>query len=80
MAELKLDLLEDLEEIQCYSNNLERVVKIGMRMDPHIKSKLIHFLKKNQHTFAWTIDDIVGINIEVITHRLEVNLDYPLIR
>lgn len=30
--------------------------------------------------FAWSIDDMVDINLEVITHKLEVNPDFSPIK
>lgn len=79
-AKLKLDVLEDLEEILLYIDHLERVVKIGTRMDPQIRSKLLELLKQRQSTFAWSVDDMVGISPEVITHKLEVDPGYPLVK
>lgn len=49
-------------------------------MDPQIRSELVEFLKLHQSTFVWSIDDIVGISLEVITHKLEVDLAYLPIR
>lgn len=37
-------------------------------MDLLIKSALIDFLKKHQNTFAESIDNMMVINLEVITH------------
>lgn len=49
-------------------------------MDPQIIFALIDFLKKYLHTFSWSIDDKVGINPDVITHKLKVNPDYSLVK
>lgn len=80
VVKLKPNILEDLEEIPFCLNHLECVVKIGTRMNPNIRTELINFLKQHQHTFAWSIDDMVGISPKVITHKLKVDLDYLLVR
>lgn len=60
MAELKSDVLEDLEEVQLSLNHPEWVVKIGTRMELQIRVALIDFLKNHLDMFAWLIDDMVG--------------------
>lgn len=80
MAELKPNVLEDIEEILRCPDHLEHMVKISMRMDHQIISKLIDFLKQYQITFVWSIDDMVRISLEIITHKLNVNPNYPPVR
>lgn len=80
LAELKLDVLKDLEEIPLCPDHPEHVVKSDTRMDTQVRSKLINFLKQCHTTFAWSIDDMVGISLEIITHKLEVDPNYPLVR
>lgn len=52
MAELRLDILENLKEIQLCPNHPEWLVKIGTKMDLQIKGALIDYLIKHQHTSA----------------------------
>lgn len=80
MAELKSNVLKDLEEIPLCQGRPKRVVKIGTRMGPQIHLELIDFLKQHQTIFAQLIDDMVGISPEIITHKLEVDSYYPLVR
>lgn len=37
---------------------------------------LIEFLKKHVNCFTWSHEDMVGIDPEVITHKLNVNLSH----
>lgn len=80
MAKLKLNVLEDLKEVSLSLNHPKSLVKIRSRMDTHTKYKLINFLKQHQRIFTWSINDMVRINLEIITHELEVNQDYPPVR
>lgn len=77
---MKPNVLEDLEEVMLNPDHPKRLVKIGLRMDTYIISELIIFLKQHQHTFAWAINDMIGISPKVIIHKLEVNPDYPLVK
>jgi len=43
-------------------------------LEEKTKQDLIRFLKKNTDVFAWSHEDMPGIDPSVITHRLNV---YP---
>ena len=38
------------------------------------------FLKSNQDVFAWTYEDMPGIDLSVIVHRLNVSPSFPPVR
>ncbi|XP_015942775.1 uncharacterized protein LOC107468047 [Arachis duranensis] len=46
---------------------------IGTTMQGEEKDKLINFLRRNADLFAWTSEDMPGINPSVITHKLAIN-------
>ena len=45
-----------------------KVTKIGGELDPPVKEKIVEFLKKNLDVFAWTNEDMPGIDYKVIKH------------
>ena len=63
-----------LEDISLDEDDLERSTKIGADLEEKIKKDLIHFLRENIDVFAWSHEDISGIDPSVITHRLNI---YP---
>ena len=63
---------EVLEDISLDENNPERCTKVGTDLEEKIKKELVHFLKKNIDVFAWSHEDMPGIDSNVITHRLNV--------
>ena len=67
-----IEVLEDipLDEIPF----LEKYTRVGASMGSKTKQDLVQFLKKSIDVFAWSHEDILGINPSVITHRLNV---YP---
>ena len=65
---------EVLEDITLDKNNLERYTWVGASMERKTKQDLVQFLKKSVDVFAWSHEDMPGIDPSVITHRLNV---YP---
>ena len=65
---------EALEDISLDEDDLERSTKIGADLEEKIKKDLIHFLRENIDVFAWSYEDMLGIDPSVITHHLNV---YP---
>ena len=65
---------EVLEDISLEEGNPEKFTKIGTSMKEKTKQVLVQFLRENIDVFAWSHEDMQGINPSVITHRLNV---YP---
>ena len=65
---------EALEDISLDENDPEKGTKIGADLEEKIKKDLIHFLRENIDVFAWSHEDMPGIDPSVITHRLNI---YP---
>ena len=65
---------EALENILLDEDNPERCTRVEANLEEKTKQDLVHFLKKNNDVFAWSHEDMPGIDLSVITHRLNV---YP---
>ena len=65
---------EALEDIPLDENDPGKSNRIGADLEGEIKKDLIRFLMENIDVFAWSHEDMPGINPSVITHRLNV---YP---
>ena len=63
---------EALEDIHLDKNNPERYTKVGADMEEKTKQDLVQFLRKSINVFAWSHEDILGINPSIITHHLNV--------
>ena len=64
--------IEALENIPLDENNPERCTRVGAYLEEKNKKDLVQFLKKNTDVFAWSHEDMSGIDPSVITHRLNV--------
>ncbi|XP_056864097.1 uncharacterized protein LOC130494630 [Raphanus sativus] len=51
----------------------ERCVEIGANLREPLKTKLVACLKKNLNTFAWTAEDMPGIDINITCHELNTD-------
>uniref|UniRef100_A0A2N9G5W9 Reverse transcriptase RNase H-like domain-containing protein n=1 Tax=Fagus sylvatica TaxID=28930 RepID=A0A2N9G5W9_FAGSY len=51
----------------------EKTTRIGASLPPQIKESLIQFLRSNKEVFAWSHEDMPGINPSIISHQLNVN-------
>ena len=70
-------LMEKLEEVFLDDSNHERTTKIGTLASPAFRQELTAFLRSNRDVFAWTHEDMPGIDPSVIVHRLNVSLSFP---
>ena len=54
-------------------SNPERFTRIGTSMEEKTNQDLVQFLRKSIDVFAWNHEDMLGIDLSVITHRLNVH-------
>ncbi|XP_024007765.1 uncharacterized protein LOC112083885 [Eutrema salsugineum] len=58
----------------------ERQVGIGAELDSSIRDPLIHFLKQHSSTFAWSVEDMPGIDPQIACHELNIDPTYKPIK
>ena len=71
---------EVLADISLDESNPERCTRVGVDLEGKIKEDLVQFLKKNIDVFAWSHEDMSGIDPSIITHRLNVCPSFKPIR
>jgi dsDNA-binding SOS-regulon protein len=64
---------EELDTIELEDGHPERTTKIGANLPPKMKESLVQFLKSNKDVFAWSHEDMPGINPSIISHKLNVD-------
>ena len=70
---------EELESV-LLEDDPEHLACIGSKLAEDLKNLLIHFLRRNKDVFAWKQADMGGIDLTVITHRLNVNPSFKPIK
>ena len=71
---------EVLEDIPLEEGNPMKFTKIGTSMKEKMKQDLVQFLRENIDVFAWSHEDMLGIDPNVITHHLNVYLSSKPVR
>ena len=69
--------IEMLEDIPLDENDPEKYARVGVSMEEKTKQDLIQFLKSID-VFAWSYEDMSGIDPSVITHCLNVHPSFKL--
>ena len=64
---------QELEEVNPVDGDTTKVIKVGTGLRTVLKSKIVEFLKQNLDVFAWTHEDMSGIDNDVIEHKLNVD-------
>jgi hypothetical protein len=64
---------EELEVVVLDDEKPHKTTSIGTKMDGRLRESMIKFLKSNLDIFAWTHDDMPGIDPSTICHKLNVN-------
>ena len=71
---------EALKNIPLDESNVKRYTRVWADLEEKTKKDLVQFLKKNIDVFAWSHEDMPGIDPSVITHRLNVSPSFKPIR
>ena len=72
--------IEVLECVLLQEDDPKKFTRIGIGMKEKARKDLIQFLRKSIDVFAWSHDDMPGIDPSVITHRLNVYLFFKPVR
>ena len=72
--------VEELEEVMLDESRPGRTIRMGTLASPTVRQDLANFLRMNQDIFAWSHEDMPGIDPSVIVHRLNVNSDSSPVR
>ena len=72
--------VEELEEVILDESRPGQTTRMGTLASPTIRQDLAGFLRMNQDVFAWSHEDMPGIDPSIIVHRLNVNPESPPVR
>ncbi|KAL0327981.1 UNVERIFIED_CONTAM: hypothetical protein Scaly_2230700 [Sesamum calycinum] len=70
----QIEPVEEHKEVELVLGKPEKTTRIGSRLNTQMETLTIEFLRKNTDMFAWNPSDLKGINLEIIVHRLNVDL------
>ena len=71
---------ESLETINLGSDEDLKEVKIMALLHPEVKRKLIELLKEYVDIFAWSYQDMPGLDTDIVEHYFPLKLECPPIK
>ena len=71
---------EPLEVINLGSGEDPKEVKIGASLHPDVKRRLIELLQEYMDIFAWSYQDMPGLDTDIVEHRLPLKPECPPIK
>ena len=74
IEEKEEEKVEALETMELVDEEPMKITRVGTTMSVDMKKKLVQFLKENLDIFAWSHEDMPGISLEIIQHKLDVDL------
>ena len=69
--------VKGLEEILLDNFKPEQMTRIGNLANSSVRQVLTIFLKENQDIFAWSHEDMPGIDLSVMLHKLNMSPSFP---
>ncbi|KAK0570714.1 hypothetical protein LWI29_005357 [Acer saccharum] len=72
--------MEELDEVSIDPDQPDHKVFIGSRLPDDIRKQLVEFLRERRNSFAWSHEDMIGINPEVMVHRLQVDPNHQPVK
>ncbi|KAL0400277.1 UNVERIFIED_CONTAM: hypothetical protein Sradi_2371000 [Sesamum radiatum] len=76
----KVQLAEELLNIEIIPGNLDKTTRIGSHLGKYAKKEITLCLQRNADIFAWTPQDLEGIDHQVITHHLNIDPSYKPVK
>ena len=58
----------------------KKEVKIGANLEPSVKQRLIQMLHDYVEIFAWSYEDMPGLDTDIVVHRLPTKEDCPSVK
>ncbi|KAL0440518.1 UNVERIFIED_CONTAM: Pro-Pol polyprotein [Sesamum latifolium] len=76
----KVQPAKELLNIQIIPGDLDKTTRIGSHLGKEAKKGITLCLQRNANIFAWTPQDLEGIDPQVITHHLNIGPNYKPIK
>ena len=66
---------EPVDTINLGTEEHKKEVKVGANLEPGVKKRLIQLLHDYVKVFAWSYEDMSGLNEDIMVHRLPTRED-----
>lgn len=72
--------MEKTEQIDVGTIEDPKVLMISVGLEPHIYEALVNLLKEYIDTFTWSYEDLLGLDPELVEHRLILHPDAKTVK
>ena len=69
-----------METVNLGTETDRKEVKIGANLELRVKQRLIQMLHDYVEIFAWSYEDIPGLDTDIVVHRLPTKEECPLVK
>ena len=70
------ELMEDIIEVSLDKDHPTQTIRVGSNLSLKAQAQVVEFLRNHSDVFVWSPIDMLGIDPEVISHSLNVDLAY----
>ncbi|KAI5420377.1 hypothetical protein KIW84_044241 [Lathyrus oleraceus] len=71
---------ESTEVINLGTEDVKREIKIGVSLEDNVKKGLIELLQEYVDIFAWSYQDMPGLDTDIVVHHLPLKEDCPPVK
>ncbi|KAI5415991.1 hypothetical protein KIW84_041145 [Lathyrus oleraceus] len=71
---------EPVETINLGTEEDKKEVKVGTTLEASIKERLINLLQEYANVFAWSYQDMPGLDTDIVVHKLPLQPDCPPVK
>ena len=71
---------EQVEVVNIGIEEQKREVRIGAALEESVKQRLIAMLREYADIFAWSYEDMPGLDTDIVVHRLPLKEDSPPVK
>ncbi|XP_070042734.1 uncharacterized protein [Nicotiana tomentosiformis] len=72
--------LDETEAVNLGDSELVKETCISIHLSPSEKEEYIRFQKEYEDIFAWSYDDMMGVSISIVAHKLPTNPTCPRVK
>ena len=69
-----------METVNLGTEEDKKEVRISANLEPSVKQRLIQMLRDHVEIFAWSYEDMPGLDTDIVVHRLPTKEDCPPVK
>jgi hypothetical protein len=72
--------IEEIELVNLGTEENKREIKIGAALKPEVKKKIIQLLRDYPDVFAWSYEDMPGLDPKIVEHQIPTRPECPPVK